>query len=108
MHVLASGLLAQHGVRQAEAHGSIYDPTRAVCTDHVFRVVVKSACHMQALYSSVNGSAEPQPGGAAAEANASSSVNSVTTVKGTLCVFPFTYQDASYTTCMAPQGSGSG
>lgn len=68
---------------------------------------VKTACRMQALYSSVNASMVSKPGAAEAELEGGATVSNVTTVKGTSCVFPFTYQDAAYTTCMAPQGSGS-
>ncbi|KAL3130940.1 hypothetical protein ABBQ38_000263 [Trebouxia sp. C0009 RCD-2024] len=66
-----------------------------------------NASSITALYSSVNASMVSKPGGAEAQPTSGASVNNVTTVKGTACVFPFTYQDAAYTTCMAPQGSGS-
>ncbi|KAL3139072.1 hypothetical protein ABBQ32_005869 [Trebouxia sp. C0010 RCD-2024] len=66
-----------------------------------------NASSITALYSSVNASMVSKPGAAEAELEGGATVSNVTTVKGTSCVFPFTYQDAAYTTCMAPQGSGS-
>lgn len=64
---------------------------------------------MQALYSFVNMSVtlDLAPAGAPAEANNSSSVSTVSTITGTLCVFPFEYQDESYTACISPNGAGS-
>lgn len=68
-----------------------------------------NATNIQALYNAVTSSVAlpTAPSAAPSAPTAATSISNMSTITGTVCVFPFVYDGANYSACISPDGSGS-